>query len=856
MSFATFAFFALHLTHAPADFRLNDSNSFPFIIGWDDAVKGTATDASFLNQAPAGKNGYIIVKEGVFVEEKTGKRVKFFGTNCGTRAAFPLKEEAPAMAAHMAKLGINIVRFHHLQNDWDVDGGMMWKRGREQIEFDPIQIDRLDYFIAELKKVGIYTNMNLQTTRKMIPALGFPESTLQIPDFQKKVDKMDDKMIALQKQYAKDLLDRVNPYTKLKYKDDPAIMVIEINNENSLCGWPGESPGAGLEKWPEPFQSMLRSKWNTWLKAKYKTDEMLAKAWPSSDNRSSASITTPSNKWTTENITGEEVKFEEIPSEGIGAPTLKTSIVKGDGTNWHIQTHLAGLNLVNGKTYTVEFEGKADRNIALGIGARLDISDWRFLGLGSTVALTTAWKKYQLSFTVGDTLPNHSRVGFMLGDTVGTTWIKAMTIREGSVTKGAEKGESIAKGNVGIPSTGATPMYRDYATFLVETEKQYDKTMRDYLVKDLGFTKANIINSQIAWGGLTSIVREEESSFADNHEYWNHPQFIGGDWNPKNYKVNRSALVNNMDGGTLWSLSNWRVKGKPYSISEYDHPAPSDYVCEMMPLYSNVAALQDWNVIYTFAYLPGGKREKNDQIDGFFDNARNPAKVAFYPASAILFRLGLLASDLPTAFAPVSKTSWQTAQNPNGLWSGQRPEGGALDTKVGLSVGADKVMKTMAKPASRRVVSGADGRKIVTVENSKVLSITGFVGGQMVACDAGNVRFGNTATDFASMMLVPIDGADLKKSKRMLLTVVGRAENTNMGWNEARDSVSDQWGTAPIRAEIVPVTFDLKGFKATKVSILDSAGKLVRPVKTLASNGGFTFEIGKGTRAVYYEISQ
>jgi len=103
----------------------------------------------------------------------------------------------------------------------------------------------------------------------MVPELGFPESVKQIPNFQKKVDKVNRRMIELQKQYAKDLLDRVNPYTGIKYKDDPAVMVIEINNENSLAGWPGEAPGAGVTAWPEPFRGEMKGLWNKWLVKRY-----------------------------------------------------------------------------------------------------------------------------------------------------------------------------------------------------------------------------------------------------------------------------------------------------------------------------------------------------------------------------------------------------------------------------------------------------------------------------------------------------------------------------------------------------------------------------------------------------------
>jgi hypothetical protein len=230
---------------------------FPFVIPWDDAVQGTATDVSGLDREPAGTAGFIVVRDGVFVEETTGRRVRFFATNLAARAAFPSRADADRIAARMAKLGINLVRLHHLQNSWEKPGGTIWK-GKPFVEVDPAQVDKLDALVAALKRHGIYTNLNLSTTREYVPELGFPQSVRRIPfDFDKKVDEFDRSMIELQKDYARALLDHVNPYTGLAYRDEPALAFVEINNENSLVGWPHEAPGEGLDALPEPFHAEI-----------------------------------------------------------------------------------------------------------------------------------------------------------------------------------------------------------------------------------------------------------------------------------------------------------------------------------------------------------------------------------------------------------------------------------------------------------------------------------------------------------------------------------------------------------------------------------------------------------------------
>jgi len=78
----------------------------------------------------------------------------------------------------------------------------------------------------------------------------------------------DERLIELQKEYAQQLLGHLNPYTKLKYTDDPAVAIVEINNENSIdVGYVAPSPFYAHE---------LTSIYNSWL-AKHRSPEQVAK---------------------------------------------------------------------------------------------------------------------------------------------------------------------------------------------------------------------------------------------------------------------------------------------------------------------------------------------------------------------------------------------------------------------------------------------------------------------------------------------------------------------------------------------------------------------------------------------------
>ena len=140
-------FLALAVTASAADM-------FPFQLPWDDATP-SITNVSWLNDKPAGRDGFVSVKEGhLFAGEK---RLRIFGVNMCFSANFPKHEDAEKVAARMAKFGINCVRFHHMDM-FSAPSGIFAKDGRT---LDAGQLDRLDYFIAELKKNGIYADLNL-----------------------------------------------------------------------------------------------------------------------------------------------------------------------------------------------------------------------------------------------------------------------------------------------------------------------------------------------------------------------------------------------------------------------------------------------------------------------------------------------------------------------------------------------------------------------------------------------------------------------------------------------------------------------------------------------------------------------
>ena len=67
----------------------------------------------------------------------------------------------------------------------------------------------------------------------------------------------------------------------------------------------------------------------------------------------------------------------------------------------------------------------------------------------------------------------------------------------------------------------------------------------------------------------------------DGHAYWQHPQFPGTPWDPVNWFQPNVSMVNTLgDDNTLAGLARQRVRGKPFTVTEYQHPSPNYYGAE------------------------------------------------------------------------------------------------------------------------------------------------------------------------------------------------------------------------------------------------------------------------------------
>jgi hypothetical protein len=463
-------------------------------------------DLSYLNDKPAGKNGFLRAQNGVIVDG-AGKRVKFFATNIGAGGAFVDQATATKIARNLAKLGVNLVRLHQLDYNWGV--GLINIPDNGQI--NQINLAKLDFLVAELKKQGIYVNLNLHVTRQYT---GTPAGF----DFSKALDHFYPPYIAQFKKYARDLLSHRNPYTGLTYANEPAVMVIEVNNENTF----GMFEPTAFTRLPAALNGELRRLWLEWLKAKYVTTAGLRAAWglasaPGANLVANPNFANNAAGWALENNEGAVSSLGAIP----GAAGVRWTATKAGAVDWGLQVSFPGLSVANGKGYRLSFRAKANAKHPFSTLLALDQAPYSLCGLNEPQTLTTSWQIFSYDFLATGTVPGHVRVLFNANNRPGTidlADVKLQPISFGVLTAA----QTLEAGN--IPYTATSPnakAKRDFIEFLVDTEHKHAEEARRYVKTDLG-AKQMVNHSQIVFGGMAAAFREKPSDLVDNHAYWQH----------------------------------------------------------------------------------------------------------------------------------------------------------------------------------------------------------------------------------------------------------------------------------------------------------------------------------------------
>jgi hypothetical protein len=232
---------------------------------------------------PAGKHGFLQM-DGDRLVFADGTPIKLWGTNHGNKGVAPTAEEADHRAAWFAKMGMNAVRFHKFT--WPVNGRHGDGLGDPQhsTRLDPALLDRMDYYHAKLREHGLYVSWSHIFGHRPMPGdrdrliaydevvPGPAENFLGNSTYG--VVNLFEDMQTLNIELTVNLLNHRNPYTGLRYAEDPSLAIIELQNEDNAW-W---SAAQSLESMPT-YRALLARQFAAWLREKYVSPAGLLAAW-------------------------------------------------------------------------------------------------------------------------------------------------------------------------------------------------------------------------------------------------------------------------------------------------------------------------------------------------------------------------------------------------------------------------------------------------------------------------------------------------------------------------------------------------------------------------------------------------
>lgn len=233
-----------------------------------DVVPGSAIDFSNLTpwHTPAGRFGRVIVntRGQLAFAERPQEPVRFYGVNLSFGAQYLTQPQADRFAQRLRRQGYNAVRLHHYE-------GMLIDRTRDGIHLRSDALDQLDYLFAAFKKQGIYVTTDLFVSRPVPAGAIWEGATGEIEmDAFKMAVPVNERAFANFKAFARALLDHRNPYTGMRWAEDPALAWISLINEGN--------PGNFRHLLQGNLRADYMRAWNAFLAARYPTRDACARA--------------------------------------------------------------------------------------------------------------------------------------------------------------------------------------------------------------------------------------------------------------------------------------------------------------------------------------------------------------------------------------------------------------------------------------------------------------------------------------------------------------------------------------------------------------------------------------------------
>ncbi|WP_052362506.1 hypothetical protein, partial [Geminisphaera colitermitum] len=377
-----------------------------------------------------------------------------------------------------------------------------------------------------------------------------------------------------------------------------------------------------------------------------------------------------------------------------------------------------------------------------------------------------------------------------------------------------------------------------FARFLHEQQETSRATLAAFL-RNIGVRAPLTDINHRDYKPLT-LVRDH-LDYVDVHRYWDHPRFVGAQWDLPFLQLDTSAIAAAAE--LPRQLFPTRIIGLPYAVTEFNYAYPNRHRAESGPLFGAYAAFQDWDAAYRFSYNGGliahltepspimSFNTSNDPISTLADRlsallflradvtpSRNLITYEIDPATAFatpdalgshtdnLSKLGLvtaLGSTVRGNTRPTNRTHLATITEPGTRSTTTTPtfedtprlHQQLLDARI-LS---PKNFTSDPKPDAGRYRSDT-GELDLNISDARFSVITPRTEAHALA-RPGTVTgpILNATTDTpATLSISAIDTAPLATARRFLILHLTDVQNTGARFRTPERKILEAWGDAPL----------------------------------------------------------
>ena len=390
-----------------------------------------------------------------------------------------------------------------------------------------------------------------------------------------------------------------------------------------------------------------------------------------------------------------------------------------------------------------------------------------------------------------------------------------------------------------------------FALFMGEMEAKMVARMKAFL-RSIG-CKALLTNDNCGPHFAPLQRASAEYDYIDDHFYVDHPQFLEQRWRLPSRCGNRNPILTPVLPPCRLGFT--RMADKPFTVTEWNFSGPGMFRGVGGILTGAIAALQDWDGMWRFAY--GHSREdclENPRhAPGYFNLGTDPLGQASDRASICLFLRGDIAplapggasllitpaSEKPEGTKPFSGApSWSDAAWNMRVSSCLSPAAAGAARVIPREQAEDPAVTNWARSVAVNPSLGFDRvRGSFTIDTPRTCG--GFAPDGAFSAGAISVTLGGAA---ATVWASSLDGAPVSASRRILVTHLTDVQGEGSKFADPEKTIILRFGRGSlVRNGTAQVKLALAEPAAYTVYELETSGKRLGTVPAEVKDGKLCF---------------